>query len=237
MRPQSFLRINSVSDLWTFVSEEAVFSSSWKFGNLSFLELCCDLSFGNFLVIWAAYWKSSDSSGLCRFFIPSILMQGCCGGISLTQHAPHFSRLCRFLVMLLHHQWITILVYLVDMGKHYQIKEMKYQCSLLLLWNRRSCYIWVCVCVLQIWQQVGFSYFWVWSSWAPNHRLPLEEMSVFTFGMVSVMSQLHRPAAGWICSAVTERRVLRRGMITGEGVSYAQNQLNWTVQISEFHCL
>lgn len=58
-------------DLWTFFSEEAVLSSSWKFGNLSFLELCCDLSFGNFQVIWPIE-KSSNTSGLCSFFIPSI---------------------------------------------------------------------------------------------------------------------------------------------------------------------
>lgn len=153
MRPQSFLRVNSVSDLWTFVSEEAVLCSSWKFGNLSFLELCCHLSFGNFLVVWAAYWKIFRYFRFVQFFY-SIHPSQCRAvlGESLTQHAPYFSWLCKFLVMLLLHQWITILVYLVDMRKHHQIKEMKYWCFLLLLWNRKSCYI--RVCVLQIWQQI-----------------------------------------------------------------------------------
>lgn len=68
MRPQSFLRADSVSDLWTFDSVEAVLRSSWKFGNLSFLELCCDLSFGNFFVIWSAYWEVFRYFSFVQFF-------------------------------------------------------------------------------------------------------------------------------------------------------------------------
>lgn len=80
MRPQSFLRADSESDLWTLVSVEAVLSSSWKVRNLSFLELCCDLSFGNFFVIWSAYWKVFRYFSFVQFFYsihPSIHPSQC----------------------------------------------------------------------------------------------------------------------------------------------------------------
>lgn len=64
----SFLRADSVSDLWTFVSVEAVLRSSWKSGNLSFLELCCDLSFGIFFIIWSAYWEVFRYFSFVQFF-------------------------------------------------------------------------------------------------------------------------------------------------------------------------
>lgn len=95
---------------------------------------------------------------------------------------------------------------------------MKYWCLLLLLWNRKCCYIWVCksLCVTDMAAGWCFIFFGC-EAVELQIIVCLLRRCVFTLGMVSVLSQLCRHAAGWIRAAVTERMVPRRDVYRRRG--------------------
>lgn len=122
------------------------------------------------IVLWPIIWQFSSHLAsllknlqvlqVCAVFLfihPSIPMLGSWGGIFVTVHAPNFSWLCRFLVIASSSPVDNYFGLFCWHEKYCEIKEMKYRCFLLLLWNRKSCCIWVCVGILQIWQQVDCS--------------------------------------------------------------------------------